>query len=60
MYGIIWIYLFKTAPIKLRFHGKSYTIEESVDECEEKGGEQMAINYLLVFYYINQESYKSV
>ena len=39
---------FKTAHGKLLFHGKIYIIEDSVDECEEKGGKQMAIDYHLV------------
>ena len=50
----------KTAPVKLRFHGKVYTIEDSVDECEEKGGEQMAINYILVFNLIQSKTFQNV
>ena len=43
---------FKTAPGTLRFHGKVYIIEDWVDECEEKGGKQMAIDYHLVLNLI--------
>ena len=30
---------------KLNIHGKNYTIEDTIDDCEQSGGEMMIINY---------------
>ena len=52
---LTYLSFIKTAPATLRFHGKVYIIEDSVDECEEKGGKQMAIDYHLVLNSIQSK-----
>ena len=43
---------------RLNAHGKFYTIEESVENCRERGGEMMFLNYdqvltFVVYFYAN-------